>query len=149
MSAQTSLAFWWRSGPSVPPHRGQALPTGTVSAWQLKRSLQTLLRSKPNKEGALAIPWRHWHRVTVELGMMDLVWQEDQRSRGITSSCVAHLRNSVGFEALSSILLDLVAEESWGLSVLCFSFRELSLPAALPVFGWPSAELPFTFGALA
>lgn len=75
------------------------------------------------------------------------------RSRGITSSCTAHLRNSVETEALSSRVLDLVVEESWGLSVLCveirFSFVELSLLVALPVFGWPLAELPFTSGPLA
>lgn len=75
------------------------------------------------------------------------------RSRCIISSRVAHPRNSVGIEALFSALLDLVAQESWGLSVLCveicFSFGELSPLAALPVFGRPSAEPPFASGALA
>lgn len=75
------------------------------------------------------------------------------RSRGITSSRAAHLRNSLGTEALFSILLGLVAKESWGFSVLCveiwLSFEELSLLAASPIFGWPLAELPFTSGALA
>lgn len=75
------------------------------------------------------------------------------RSRGIPSSCAAHLRNSVGIEALFSVLLGLVVEESWERSVLCveirFSFGELSLLTASPVFGWPSAELPFTSWAFA
>lgn len=75
------------------------------------------------------------------------------RSRGITSSCAAHLRNSVGTEALSSVHLDLVLEDSQGLSVLCVDiwlpFGNLSLLAALPFFGWPSAELPISSGVLA
>ena len=59
----------------------------------------------------------------------------------------------MGIEALFSALLHLVAEAFRALSVLCveicFSFGELSLLAALPVFGRPSAEPPFTSGALA
>lgn len=75
------------------------------------------------------------------------------RSRDITSSRAAHLRNSLEVEALFSVLLDLVVEESRALSVLLveiwFSFGELSLRATLPIFDWPSAELPFPSGALA
>lgn len=155
---------------NLPDFVGQKWTFSSTSPWAgtihryrfslaIKEEASDIAKEQMKQGGCARHPMEALAQVRCRAGDDGPCLARGPRSRSITSSRAAHLRNSVGSEALCSVLffasdelLGLV-EGSWGLFVLCveiwFSFGDMSLLATLSVFGWPLAELPFASGVLA